>query len=82
MGRVGDDLGIEFVVSVGDNFYETGLTGVDDPAFAASFTDIYTAPSLQTTWYTGNINRTFSMKRSNGQTRNFNHVPGMAAFLS
>ena len=58
MGTVGDDLGIEFVVSVGDNFYETGLTGVDDPTFAVSFTDIYTAPSLQTTWYTGNINIT------------------------
>ena len=63
MGRVGENLAIEFVVSVGDNFYETGLTGVDDPAFTASFTDIYTAPSLQTTWYTGNIKITSFYQR-------------------
>lgn len=54
MGEVGDDLGIDFVVSVGDNFYETGLKGVDDPAFTTSFTNVYNASSLQTTWYTGN----------------------------
>ncbi|GJN30827.1 hypothetical protein PR202_gb19165 [Eleusine coracana subsp. coracana] len=47
MGRVGDELNIEFVISTGDNFYEDGLTGVDDPAFEQSFTDIYTAKSLQ-----------------------------------
>ncbi|KAK2630781.1 hypothetical protein QOZ80_3BG0287730 [Eleusine coracana subsp. coracana] len=51
MGRVGDELNIEFVISTGDNFYEDGLTGVDDPAFEQSFTDIYTAKSLQKPWY-------------------------------
>ncbi|MCO5573604.1 hypothetical protein L7F22_027376 [Adiantum nelumboides] len=51
MGKVGQDLGIEFVVSVGDNFYNSGLTGVNDSAFTESFTDIYTASSLQTLWY-------------------------------
>jgi hypothetical protein len=53
MGRIGEQLGIEFVISVGDNFYDTGLTGADDPAFTASFTDVYTSPSLQTVWYSG-----------------------------
>jgi tartrate-resistant acid phosphatase type 5 len=33
MGRVGKELNIDFVVSTGDNFYDDGLTGVDDPAF-------------------------------------------------
>ncbi|KAK3150993.1 hypothetical protein QOZ80_3AG0240250 [Eleusine coracana subsp. coracana] len=47
MGRVGEELNIDFVISTGDNFYEDGLTGVDDPAFEQSFTDIYTAKSLQ-----------------------------------
>ncbi|KAI5075158.1 hypothetical protein GOP47_0009234 [Adiantum capillus-veneris] len=51
MGKVGDELGIQFVISVGDNFYDRGLTGVNDSAFSESFSDIYTASSLQTTWY-------------------------------
>ncbi|KAH7441916.1 hypothetical protein KP509_03G061900 [Ceratopteris richardii] len=51
MGRIGWQLGIEFVISTGDNFYDTGLNGTDDPKFAASFTNVFTAPSLQTKWY-------------------------------
>ncbi|KAK7359509.1 hypothetical protein VNO77_01470 [Canavalia gladiata] len=51
MGIVGEKLNIGFVISTGDNFYEDGLKGVDDPAFYDSFVDIYTAPSLQKTWY-------------------------------
>jgi tartrate-resistant acid phosphatase type 5 len=53
MGSVGKELNIDFVVSTGDNFYDDGLTAVDDPAFAQSFTDIYTAQSLQKPWYLG-----------------------------
>ncbi|KAL5553331.1 hypothetical protein UlMin_040732 [Ulmus minor] len=52
MGLVGEKLDIDFVISTGDNFYESGLTGVDDPAFEESFTNIYTASSLQKQWYT------------------------------
>ncbi|EFJ08246.1 hypothetical protein SELMODRAFT_132000, partial [Selaginella moellendorffii] len=52
MGRVGELLDIDFVISVGDNFYNTGLTGVKDPKFTTSFSRIYTAPSLQKPWYT------------------------------
>ncbi|KAF2305697.1 hypothetical protein GH714_007613 [Hevea brasiliensis] len=51
MGVIGEELNIDFVISTGDNFYEDGLTGVDDPAFYESFTNIYTAPSLQKQWY-------------------------------
>ncbi|KAI3463560.1 hypothetical protein Pfo_020223 [Paulownia fortunei] len=51
MGEVGAKLGIDFVVSTGDNFYMDGLTGVNDPAFALSFSKIYTARSLQKPWY-------------------------------
>ncbi|CAL4938464.1 unnamed protein product [Urochloa decumbens] len=51
MGKVGEKLDIDFVVSTGDNFYGTGLMGVDDQAFEQSFTDIYTAKSLQKPWY-------------------------------
>ena len=53
MGVVGDALAAAFVISVGDNFYEDGLTGVNDTAFDTSFSDIYTAPSLDKPWHVG-----------------------------
>ena len=40
-----------FTISVGDNFYENGVTGVDDPQWDDSFERIYDAPSLQSPWY-------------------------------
>jgi tartrate-resistant acid phosphatase type 5 len=55
MGKVGEKLDIDFVVSTGDNFYENGLTGVDDQQFEESFTKIYTAKSLQKPWYLGKV---------------------------
>ncbi|KAF9673816.1 hypothetical protein SADUNF_Sadunf10G0063300 [Salix dunnii] len=51
MGKIGEKLDIDFVVSTGDNFYDNGLTGLNDPAFEESFTKIYTATSLQKQWY-------------------------------
>ncbi|XP_012852591.1 PREDICTED: purple acid phosphatase 17-like [Erythranthe guttata] len=51
MGEIGGKLKIDFVVSTGDNFYTDGLSGVNDPAFAQSFSRIYTAKSLQIPWY-------------------------------
>jgi len=44
-------IGAEYVLTVGDNFYENGVTGVDDPHWRGSFEDIYHAPSLQVPWY-------------------------------
>ncbi|KAJ6898989.1 hypothetical protein NC652_025479 [Populus alba x Populus x berolinensis] len=51
MGKIGEKLDIDFVVSTGDNFYDNGLTGLNDQAFEESFTKIYTATSLQKQWY-------------------------------
>ncbi|XP_027339900.1 purple acid phosphatase 3-like [Abrus precatorius] len=51
MGKVAAKLKVDFVISTGDNFYDDGLTGIDDPAFEASFSKIYTAKSLQKQWY-------------------------------
>ena len=39
-----------FVVNVGDNFYESGLTSTEDTQFDTSFRDMYTHPSLQIPW--------------------------------
>jgi hypothetical protein len=55
MGIVGTKLNIDYVISTGDNFYESGLTGPDDTQFTTSFSEIYTQKSLQTTWYSGAV---------------------------
>ncbi|XP_021909905.1 purple acid phosphatase 3-like [Carica papaya] len=51
MGRIGEQLDIDFVISTGDNFYEDGLKSVSDPLFKDSFSKVYTAQSLQKPWY-------------------------------
>ncbi|CAJ1939040.1 unnamed protein product [Sphenostylis stenocarpa] len=51
MGVFGEKLNIDFVISTGDNFYDNGLTDIDDPAFDDSFTKIYTSSSLNKQWY-------------------------------
>jgi tartrate-resistant acid phosphatase type 5 len=37
MGESAKALDARFVISVGDNFYEDGITSVDDPAWQKSF---------------------------------------------
>ncbi|CAL0308396.1 unnamed protein product [Lupinus luteus] len=51
MGIMGEKLNIDFVISTGDNFYDEGIKGVNDPLFQQSFSNIYTAKSLQKQWY-------------------------------
>ncbi|CAK7326862.1 unnamed protein product [Dovyalis caffra] len=51
MGKIGEKLDIDFVVSTGDHFYDNGLTDLNDQAFEESFTKVYTAKSLQKQWY-------------------------------
>jgi tartrate-resistant acid phosphatase type 5 len=50
MGKTAAQIGSQYTVSVGDNFYENGVTGLDDPQWQSSFEQIYTAPSLQSPW--------------------------------
>ncbi|XP_047967910.1 purple acid phosphatase 17-like [Salvia hispanica] len=51
MGRIGEEMDIDFVVSTGDNFYDNGLKDVEDPNFVDSFTNVYTPKSLQKQWF-------------------------------
>ncbi len=51
MGESAAALGARFVISVGDNFYEDGVAGIDDPAWEKSFERVYDAPSLQVPWW-------------------------------
>jgi tartrate-resistant acid phosphatase type 5 len=46
MARKAAKFNPDFVVSTGDNFYEWGLTSVNDPQFDSSFRDIYSQPEL------------------------------------
>jgi acid phosphatase len=63
MGKTAAAIGSRYTVSVGDNFYEDGVTSVSDPQWQGSFEEIYTAPSLQSEWkvilgnhdYRGNV---------------------------
>lgn len=40
-----------FIISLGDNFYETGVHSIADKQFRTSFENVYSAPSLQVPWY-------------------------------
>jgi acid phosphatase len=51
MGRSAASIGSTFVISVGDNFYEDGVTAVTDPQWRTSFEDIYSDPALMTKWH-------------------------------
>lgn len=41
----------QFVVALGDNFYNDGVASVNDSLWASAFNNIYTEPALQTPWY-------------------------------
>jgi len=41
----------QFIISVGDNFYEHGVASTDDPQWQKTFEDVYVATSLQIPWY-------------------------------
>jgi acid phosphatase len=51
MGVLAQKYNISFVLSLGDNFYESGVKSVDDPLWKIDFRDVYTHPSLQVPWY-------------------------------
>jgi hypothetical protein len=37
MGDIADSMGTQFTLSMGDNFYDYGVTAVDDPCFKETF---------------------------------------------
>ncbi len=38
---------VDFILTVGDNFYEDGVSSVDDPQWKTKFEDVYADPALQ-----------------------------------
>jgi len=51
MGIACQNARASFVISVGDNFYEHGVTSLNDDHWLLSFEQVYDAPSLQVPWY-------------------------------
>ncbi len=51
MEKAAAETGSRFTVSVGDNFYEDGVTSISDPLWQSSYEQVYTGPHLQTPWY-------------------------------
>lgn len=51
MAKSAATINAQFVLAAGDNFYESGVTGVSDPQWKNTWTDVYTAKSLTVPWY-------------------------------
>jgi acid phosphatase len=51
MARVARQLRCAAVVTTGDNFYEDGVRGIDDPHWTVSYANVYQAAELQIPWY-------------------------------
>ncbi len=51
MGIAANALKAQFIISVGDNFYENGVASTDDRQWQISFEDVYHAYSLQVPWF-------------------------------
>jgi len=51
MAKAAAAYGAKFVITTGDNFYQSGVSSVDAPAWRKSFEDVYVQPELQVPWY-------------------------------
>nr|XP_040041825.1 tartrate-resistant acid phosphatase type 5a isoform X1 [Gasterosteus aculeatus aculeatus] len=51
MSKVAQQMGADFVLALGDNFYFRGVDSVDSPRFQDTFESVYTAKSLKIPWY-------------------------------
>jgi acid phosphatase len=51
MGEWADDMKPGAVISTGDNFYPSGVQGIDDPQWQSSYEQVFTAPGLMCPWH-------------------------------
>jgi phosphodiesterase/alkaline phosphatase D-like protein len=51
MEKVGAECAYDFIVSTGDNFYDSGVDSVGDVLWDLSFENVYTGAHLQCPWY-------------------------------
>lgn len=51
MNRYAHGMEPEFVISVGDNFYDSGVASTEDPLWMSSFEQVYSGGALLIPWY-------------------------------
>jgi len=51
MGLFAENNKINFILTLGDNIYEDGVTSTTDPKWQTCFENVYSAKSLQIPWY-------------------------------
>jgi hypothetical protein len=51
MGVYGWVVDAQFVIALGDNFYNDGTESTEDELWETAFHDVYAAPSLNVPWY-------------------------------
>lgn len=51
MSQVAERLAVDFVLALGDNFYENGVTHGNEGRFQSTFEDVFTHPSLKVEWW-------------------------------
>ena len=51
MAKEADNIGAQFVVTIGDNYHVDGIERADSPRWKTEFEDVYDYPSLQIPWY-------------------------------
>jgi tartrate-resistant acid phosphatase type 5 len=51
MGVYGWVVDAQFVIALGDNFYNDGTESTEDELWETAFHDVYAAPSLDVPWY-------------------------------
>jgi tartrate-resistant acid phosphatase type 5 len=51
MGKVAKDLNAQFVLALGDNFYDSGITASNTNRFNSTFESVFTSKSLDIDWW-------------------------------
>jgi 3',5'-cyclic AMP phosphodiesterase CpdA len=51
LGTFAEEHPLDFVVSTGDNFYDSGVTSVADPQWQTAYESVYNHTALQVPWY-------------------------------
>ena len=60
---------IDFLVALGDNFYNNGVASTKDPLWKSLYRDVYNYPSLQVPWYAIFGNHDYGSNKGLGSTQ-------------
>ena len=71
MMRVSRLINPEFVLALGDNFYDWGVENVDDKMFKRTFERVYTSKELQCPWYPTAGNHDYKARKGDGYGGNY-----------